>query len=86
MTATFWDKVRWALSILEPIYRVLRVVDNETYPNMGSLYEAFIFMKESITKNVKGAQWEITIIDNRWKNMLRHPLHAAGKQIFSVHI
>ncbi|XP_058082075.1 uncharacterized protein LOC131230261 isoform X1 [Magnolia sinica] len=75
---SFWDKVRGVVDILEPIYAVLRMVDNETNLSMGSLYPPIQLMKEAIMVKAPNAyKWVHAIIDNRWERMLSHPLHQA---------
>ncbi|KAF8402156.1 hypothetical protein HHK36_013108 [Tetracentron sinense] len=75
----FWDKVDDTAAILEPIYRVLRVIDADKWPTMGSVYELMRVMKLSI-KNVspRGYKWVHKIIDARWDKTMEHPLHAAA--------
>ncbi|XP_058106460.1 uncharacterized protein LOC131249702 [Magnolia sinica] len=43
---SFWDKVCDIVGIIESIYVVLRMVDNETNPSMGLLYPSIQLMKE----------------------------------------
>nr|DAD29111.1 TPA_asm: hypothetical protein HUJ06_030579 [Nelumbo nucifera] len=45
---SFWDSMHTAINILVPIYKILRMVDGDTWPTMGSMYEAIRLMKESI--------------------------------------
>ncbi|XP_058106347.1 uncharacterized protein LOC131249559 [Magnolia sinica] len=62
---SFWDKVRGVVGIIEPIYVVLRMVDNETNPSMGSLYPSIQLMKEAIMVKAPNAyKWVHAIIDD----------------------
>ncbi|XP_058091145.1 uncharacterized protein LOC131237418 [Magnolia sinica] len=80
---SFWDKVRGVVGIIEPIYVVLRMVDNETNPSMGSLYPSIQLMKEAIMVKAPNAyKWVHAIIDDRWERTLSHPLHQAGKYLY----
>ncbi|VFR00883.1 unnamed protein product [Cuscuta campestris] len=65
-----------------PLLKVLRLVDGETKPPMGYIYDAMKRAKESITKSFGGHEERyerfFDIIDHRWGIQLNHPLHAAG--------
>ncbi|XP_058107729.1 uncharacterized protein LOC131251178 isoform X1 [Magnolia sinica] len=75
---SFWDKVHGVVGILEPIYVVLRMVDNETNLLMGS-YPSIQLMKEAIMVKAPNAyKWVDAIIDDRWERTLSHPLHQAA--------
>ena len=69
------------MKLVEPQVKVLRLVDGERLA-MGFIYEAMDQAKEQIRAAYKdrvgkyGPIWEI--IDQRWKNQLHHPIHAAG--------
>ncbi len=73
----FWDQLANVVSIYEPMYTVLRLVDTEVVPTMPLLYEVFQYMKEAIMHQ-RGLKWVLDIINNRWDKQLSHPLHAAG--------
>ncbi|XP_077249199.1 uncharacterized protein LOC143888647 [Tasmannia lanceolata] len=76
---SFWDQCRTVVGILEPIVKVLRMLDGDKKPTMGSLYHAIRLMKEAIKAVApRSYQGYHTIIDNRWTNMLLHPLHSAA--------
>jgi hypothetical protein len=76
----FWKKTVEVVKIVEPLVKVLRLVDGETLA-MGYIYEAMDHAKEQIRtcSNDRVAKygliWEI--IDNRWNNQLYHPIYAA---------
>jgi hypothetical protein len=78
---TFWKKAAEVVKIVEPLVKVLRLVDGETLA-MGYIYEAMDQAKEQIRTVYKdrvakyGPIWEI--IDNRWNNQLHRPIHAVG--------
>ncbi|XP_077247296.1 uncharacterized protein LOC143887072 [Tasmannia lanceolata] len=76
---SFWDQYRTVVGILEPIVKVLRMVDGDKKPTMGSLYHAIRLMKEAIKAVAPRSYQDYhIIIDNRWTNMLLHPLHSAA--------
>ncbi|XP_077215765.1 uncharacterized protein LOC143850392 [Tasmannia lanceolata] len=59
--------------------KVLRMVDGDKKPTMGSLYYTIRLMKEEIKAvGPRSYQGYHTIIDNRWTNKLLHPLHSAA--------
>jgi hypothetical protein len=78
---TFWKKAAEIVKIVEPLVKVLRLVDGEKLA-MGYIYEAMDQAKEQIRATYKdrvtkyGPIWEI--IDRRWNNQLHRPIHAAG--------
>lgn len=74
---SFWQQVLKICGLLEPLYLVLRVVDTEVYPTMGSVYELMRRVKEELLLK-HGARWVVKIIDDRWFKTLQHDLHAAG--------
>ncbi|XP_058084226.1 uncharacterized protein LOC131231891 [Magnolia sinica] len=75
----FWDRMRNMLGILEPISIVLRMVDNETNPTMGSLYPSIQLRKEAMVAKAPNAyKWVHAIIHDRWEKTLSHPLHQAA--------
>ncbi|XP_019226720.1 PREDICTED: uncharacterized protein LOC109208135 [Nicotiana attenuata] len=78
----FWNQVVYILKIMGPLFKVLRLVDNEKKPAMGYTYEAMDRAKEAIAKLF---EWKsvkckdiFEIIDQRWECQLHQPLHAAG--------
>ena len=74
---TYWEKVSKLVSIYEPLYTVLRIVDSEVVPTMPFVYELIRVMKQNLHQlNAKG--WVKTIIADRWDKTLKHPLHVAG--------
>jgi len=81
----FWDGVKGICSMIVPFVVILRLVDGDR-PAMGYLYEAMDRAKKTIKKyyehpdddNEFGDKyifWSIT--NERWGNMLHHPIHAA---------
>ena len=78
---TFWRKAAEIVKLVEPLVKVLRLVDGERLA-MGFIYEAMDQAKEQIKTAYKdrvakyGPIW--AIIDERWNNQLHRPIHAAG--------
>uniref|UniRef100_A0A1D1XGR9 DNA repair protein XRCC3 n=1 Tax=Anthurium amnicola TaxID=1678845 RepID=A0A1D1XGR9_9ARAE len=76
----FWELAHEAVSVLEPLVKVLRIVDGDM-PAMGYIYEGIERAKVSVKIYYKGCEekylpiWEI--IDRRW-NMQHSQLHAAA--------
>ena len=74
---TYWEKVSKLVSIYEPLYTVLRIVDSEVVPTLPFVYELIRVMKQNLHQfNAK--DWVKTIIADRWDRTLKHPLHAVG--------
>ncbi|RVW78681.1 hypothetical protein CK203_048452 [Vitis vinifera] len=65
------------VSLYEPLYVVLRLVDFEVVPTMPFVYELMHVMKENLICQGAG-DWMFKIIQDRWKKTLKHPLHAAA--------
>ncbi|KAH6764019.1 hAT dimerization domain-containing protein / transposase-like protein [Perilla frutescens var. frutescens] len=78
----FWRNVLYALKLVGPLVKVLRMVDGERKPPMGYIYEAMDRAKEAIAKsfsmNEEHYKEAFEFIDRRWECQLHHPLHAAG--------
>ena len=74
---TYWEKVSKLVSIYEPLYTVLRIVDSEVVPTLPFVYELIRVMKQSLHQ-LNAKDWVKTIIADRWDRTLKHPLHAAG--------
>ena len=74
---TYWEKVSKLVSIYEPLYTVLRIVDSEVVPTLPFVYELIWVMKQSLHQ-LNAKDWVKTIIADRWDRTLKHPLHAAG--------
>ena len=74
---TYWEKVSKLVSIYEPLYTVLRIVDSKVVPTLPFVYELIRVMKQNLHQlNTK--DWVKRIIADRWDRTLKHPLHAAG--------
>ena len=74
---TYWEKVSKLVSIYEPLYTVLRIVDSEVVPTLSFVYELIRVMKQNLHQ-LNAKDWVKTIIADRWDRTLKHPLHAAG--------
>ncbi|KAH6767242.1 hAT dimerization domain-containing protein / transposase-like protein [Perilla frutescens var. hirtella] len=79
---TFWRNVLYALKLVGPLVKVLRMVDGERKPPMGYIYEAMDRAKETIAKSFSMDEEHykeaFEFIDRRWECQLHQPLHAAG--------
>ncbi|KAI8540876.1 hypothetical protein RHMOL_Rhmol08G0019000 [Rhododendron molle] len=78
----FWKAIKFCMKCVLPLVKVLRLVDGDSKPAMGYIYEAMDRAKEQIAKNL-GEQkrryekiWNV--IDTRWDYQLHRPLHAAA--------
>ncbi|CAO2033804.1 unnamed protein product [Urochloa humidicola] len=77
----FWKSVDNAVNYFEPLANVLRRMDSDI-PSMGFLYGCLLDAKKDMAKRFDNdeqrfrAVWDI--IDKRWDNKLKTPLHLAG--------
>jgi hypothetical protein len=80
----------FALKVVAPLVRVLRLVDGEKNPPMGYIYEAMDRAKECILKafDMKELKYKkiFEIIDNRWSVQLHQDLHGARHRRFIIKI
>ncbi|CAB4310101.1 unnamed protein product [Prunus armeniaca] len=80
----FWKYAQEAVSISEPLLKILRVVDGDM-PAMGYMYEGIERAKVAIKTHYKGIEekymllWDI--IDRRWNMQLHSSLHAAAASL-----
>ncbi|KAL3329547.1 hypothetical protein AABB24_033744 [Solanum stoloniferum] len=77
----FWRSAREAVTVSEPLLKLLRIVDGDM-PAMAYMYEGVERAKLSIKAFYKDVDekfvpiWDI--IDSRWSTLLQSPLHAAA--------
>ncbi|XP_066162194.1 uncharacterized protein [Oryza sativa Japonica Group] len=78
---TFWKNVNIAVNYFEPLANVLRRMDSDV-PSMGFFHGLMLEAKKEISQrfdNDKSRFIEVwDIIDKRWDNKLKTPLHLAG--------
>ncbi|PSR93126.1 Spore coat protein like [Actinidia chinensis var. chinensis] len=78
---SFWSSCITIVHLTDPLLRLLRLVCSEKKPAMGYVYAGIYRAKESIKKqliNKKDYLVYWNVIDHRWEQLQRHPLHAAG--------
>lgn len=77
----FWKGVETAVNFFEPMANVLRRMDSDV-PAMGFIHGCMIEAKKDIAtrfENDMGRIQEVNdIIDKRWDNKLKTPLHLSG--------
>ena len=80
LTDRFWKKTGEVQTIMEPLVKVLKLVDQDKKPTLSIIYEAMDRAKLAIKASVK--QWEKywEVIDRRWEGQLHRHLHAAGNK------
>ena len=81
LTDQFWKKAREVQSVMEPLVRVLKIVDQDKKPTLSIIYEAMDRAKLAIQNSVKNWKKYWAVIDKRWETQLHRHLHAAGKSI-----
>lgn len=79
LTSTFWTKEDELFRVIEPLMRVLRVVNQDEKPTVPVIYEVMERTKMSIKVVVKHYKKYWDIIDERWNKQLHNDSHAAGK-------
>ena len=77
LTDRFWKKAKEIQIIMEPLVKVLKLVDQDKMPTLSIIYEAMDRAKLAKKASVK--HWEMywEVIDIRWANQLYRHLHAA---------
>ena len=82
LSPAFWKDVKICLSVFEPLFKVLRLVDGDVKPSMGFLFGELIKAKREINEacgNVESRYKEIiAIIDKKMKGRLDSPLHLTA--------
>ena len=74
LTDRFWKKAKEVQIIMEPLVKVLKLVDQDKKPILSVIYEAMDRTKLAIKISVK--HWKV--IDIRWANQLHRHMHDAG--------
>nr|CAN59935.1 hypothetical protein VITISV_001877 [Vitis vinifera] len=77
LTDRFWKKAREVQTIMKPLVKVLKLVDQDKNPTLSIIYEAMDKAKLAIKASVK--QWEKywEVIDRRWEGQLHRHLHVV---------
>ncbi|KAG8390833.1 hypothetical protein BUALT_Bualt01G0124600 [Buddleja alternifolia] len=78
---SFWSACTSITRLTDPLLRLLRIVGSGKRPAMGFVYAGLYRAKEAIKKEVDTKEEYLVywnIIDRRWEQLQRHPLHAAG--------
>ena len=80
LTDQFWKKAGEVQLIVEPLVKVLKLVDQDKKSTLSIIYEAIDGAKLAIKASIK--QWEKywEVIDRRWEGQLHRHLHAAGNK------
>ncbi|XP_076954720.1 uncharacterized protein LOC143629296 isoform X1 [Bidens hawaiensis] len=78
---SFWSMCTVITHLTDPLLRLLRIVSGKKRPAMGYVYAGVYRAKEAIKKELVDEKdylvyWNI--IDRRWEQLHRHPLHTAG--------
>nr|KAJ0224558.1 hypothetical protein LSAT_V11C100038430 [Lactuca sativa] len=77
----FWPSVVTCLKAASPLMKVLRLVDLDSEPAMGFIYQAMVNAKNKIKSNFKNVQTRYEpiqeIINERWYYQLNRALHVG---------
>ncbi|KAI5440573.1 hypothetical protein KIW84_010161 [Lathyrus oleraceus] len=80
LQVSFWKDIVYTLKAMGPLVKVLRLVDNEKNPLIGSIYHAMLEGKELITKNFNNNESKNRMIENDEK--LLDGLYACIDKLF----
>nr|XP_043618511.1 uncharacterized protein LOC122590246 [Erigeron canadensis]XP_043618512.1 uncharacterized protein LOC122590246 [Erigeron canadensis] len=78
---SFWSMCTVITHLTDPLLRLLRIASGKKKPGMGYVYAGVYRVKEAIKKELiekKDYMVYWNIIDRRWQQLSRHPLHTAG--------
>lgn len=78
---SFWSMCTVITHLTDPLLRLVRIVSGKRRPGMGYVYAGVYRAKEAIKKELvdkKDYMVYWNIIDRRWEQLHRHPLHTAG--------
>ena len=80
LTNRFWKKAKEVQIIIEPLVKVLKLVDQDKKNShcQSIIYEAMDRAKLTIKASVKHWKMYWEVIDIRWVNQLHRHLHAIG--------
>ncbi|KAG9151473.1 hypothetical protein Leryth_015084 [Lithospermum erythrorhizon] len=79
--SSFWSSCGLVNRLTDPLLCLLRIVSGQKRPAMGYVYAGIYRAKETIKKELINKKDYIeywNIIDRRWEQLQKHPLHAAG--------
>ena len=63
----FWERVQKIILIIEPLYEVLRVVDDDRTPTLGLVYAKLQVAKNKMQQvSPKYAHYFLAIVEDRW--------------------
>lgn len=78
---SFWTECASITSLVDPLLRLFRIVGSEKRPAMGYVFAGLYRAKETIKKELVNKEDYVVywnIINHRWEQLHRNPLHAAG--------
>ncbi|XP_073105215.1 uncharacterized protein [Elaeis guineensis] len=82
LNSLFWNECATIVKLIEPLIRVLRIVDSDDRPSMGYLYHAMHQARDEMIKRFRRRKIVVEpylrIVDSRWDLQLHQNLHAAG--------
>ncbi|XP_021305486.1 uncharacterized protein LOC8072840 [Sorghum bicolor] len=82
LNPTFWKDVKQTVSVFEPLFRVLRLVDGDVKPSMGFIYGEILKAKREVKEalgNIESRFKEvIAVVDKKMKGRLDSPLHLTA--------
>jgi hypothetical protein len=81
LNPTFWKDVKLTVSVFEPLFKVLHLVDGDVKPSMGFIYGELLKakreIKEALGNNESRYKEVIVVVDKKMKGRLDSPLHLT---------
>ena len=71
---------------MEPLIKVLKLVDQDKKPTLSIIYEAMDIVKLAIKVSVKKWEKYWEVIDRRWEGQLHKHLYAGSNKKNSLYI
>jgi hypothetical protein len=82
MSPSFWRDVKTTLTVFEPLFKVLHLVDGDVRPSMGFIYGELLKVKRQIKEALGNSEARykdtIAIIDKKMNGRLDSPLHLTA--------
>ncbi|CAN1167656.1 hypothetical protein LINPERHAP2_LOCUS27362 [Linum perenne] len=78
----FWEECKWVVELMEPLVRLLRIVDSDEKPALGYVYEGYRRVEDKIfslsAQNPEKVRPYMEILDLRWDKHLNQECIIAA--------
>ncbi|MQL86716.1 hypothetical protein Taro_019251 [Colocasia esculenta] len=78
INANFWDRVFKLVQIIEPLYEVLRVVDEDRRPTIGLVYAKIEAVNKIREVSPRYVHLILDVVEDRWDQQMSRDLHIAA--------